>query len=320
MATRSKRVILKVPIEKINKETMKYLKKYKINMEIKELSEKSIYNYEKDLLAWFSYVYTFQDNKSVLEVDEDDLTEFFHYCKSEGNNSRRIKRRMSSISAFYIFMKKKKITKENPMELLDRPKKDTDVVEQTFLTQDQVDLMMDKLEELQDIQLHTYIALGLSTMARVNALSNIQWKQIDWDNCIIKGVLEKEGYIVDLDFDEYCKELLLKLKEDRESKGIECDYVFATRYDKGYSKPTNTTCNKWCKKVGELIGVPTLHNHDLRHSGATLLKNNGCDLEDISRMLNHASTDVTLKHYIKQDTSKLKQAKAKYGALRSRNK
>lgn len=320
MAKRSKRIILKAEESKINKETMKFLKKYKVDMTIKELSEKTIYNYEKDLLAWFSYIYIFQDNKSILEIDEDDLTEFFYYCKSEGNNSRRIKRRMSSVSALYLYLKKKRLTKENPMEFIDRPRKDTDVVEQTFLTQDQVDLMMNKLEEIGDIQLHTYIAMGLSTMARVNALSNMKWEQIDWENCIVQGVLEKEGYIVDLDFDEYCKELLLKLKQDREKKDIKCDYVFATKYGDKYSNPTNSTCNSWCKRIGQMIGVPSLHNHDLRHSGATLLKNNGCDLEDISKMLNHASTDVTLKHYIKQDTSKLKEAKAKYGALRSRNK
>ncbi|MEG2786462.1 MAG: DUF3435 domain-containing protein [Romboutsia sp.] len=320
MATRSKRIKLQISIDKLNKETLKYLKKYKVDMTIKELSEKSIYNYERDLISWFSYIFMFQDNKTILEIDEDDLTEFFYYCKSEGNNSRRIKRRMSSISAFYIYLKKKRITKENPMEFIDRPRKDTDVVEQTFLSPEQVEEMINKLEEMNDLQMLTYISVGLSTLARVNALSNMRWEQINWDTNTVEGVLEKEGYIVDLDFDDYCKELLLKLKEDRKNKGIDCKYVFATKYNNKYSNPTNATCNQWCKKIGKLIGVPTLHNHDLRHSGATILKNNGADLEDISKMLNHMSTDVTLKHYIKQDTTKLKEAKAKFGALRSRNK
>lgn len=319
MAERSKRISFKVDENKLNKESIKLLKKYKVDMSIKELSEKTIYNYETDLLAWFSYRYIFQDNKSMLEIEEDDLTEFFYYCKSEGNNSRRLKRRMSSISAMYIWMKKKRITKENPMEFIDRPRKDTDVVVQTFLTQEQVDLMLQKLDEYGDLQLQTYMVLGLSTMARVNALTSIMWSQIDFDNCTIVGVKEKEGYIVDLDFDEYCKELLLKLQKERNENNIECDYVFISKHNGKYSRIENSTCNNWCKKVGEMIDVPTLHNHDLRHSGATLMKNNGADLEDISKMLNHASTDVTLKHYIKLDTSKLKQSKAKYGALRNVN-
>lgn len=58
-----------------------------------------------------------------------------------------------------------------------------------------------------------------------------------------------------------------------------------------------------------MIGQPTLHPHDFRHSYATLLKNEGVMLEDISTMLNHAGTDVTKQYYIKLDTSKVRKIK-----------
>ena len=58
-----------------------------------------------------------------------------------------------------------------------------------------------------------------------------------------------------------------------------------------------------------MIGVSTLHPHDYRHSYATLLKNEGVSLEDVSTMLNHSGTDVTKKFYIKQDTSKVRKLK-----------
>ena len=57
----------------------------------------------------------------------------------------------------------------------------------------------------------------------------------------------------------------------------------------------NSTLDKWCKKIGNMIDVPTLHPHDFRHSYATLLKNEGVSLEDVSTMLNHSGTDVTKK-------------------------
>ena len=50
-----------------------------------------------------------------------------------------------------------------------------------------------------------------------------------------------------------------------------------------------------------MIGVETVHPHDWRHSGASALKNAGMALEDVSALLNHASTDVTKKFYIKED-------------------
>lgn len=317
MATRSKRITFDVNKSELNKESVDLLKKYKSYITIKELSEKTIYNYECDLYAWFSYIKIFQNNKSVLEIDEDDLSEYFYYRKTNGNNSRRMRGVMASISAFYIHLKKKRIQRENQMDFIDRPRKDTSVVVQTFLTQEQVDEMIEKLIELGDIRLQTYICLGLSTMARVNALRNIRWEQIDFENNLITEVKEKEGYIVDLDFDNYTKELLLQLKEKYQNDNVNCDYVFAVYHSGGWKVPTSSTCNDWCKKAGSLIGVPTLHNHDLRHSAATIAKSNGANLEDVSRMLNHKSTDVTLKHYIKEDNSKLKEAKKKFGVLRN---
>ena len=100
---------------------MKLYRKYKIDMELRELSPKSIAGYENDLNQWFIYIYDNQANQCITELDEDDLTEFFYYCKTEGNNSRRMKRRMSSISAFYKFLQKKRITQNNPMMFIDRP-------------------------------------------------------------------------------------------------------------------------------------------------------------------------------------------------------
>ena len=70
--------------------------------------------------------------------------------------------------------------------------------------------------------------------------------------------------------------------------------------------------NQWCKKIGDMIGVPTLHAHDFRHSGATLYKNEGMSLEDVSKLLNHLSTDITKKFYLKDDASKIQANKDKF--------
>ena len=230
-----------------------------------------------------------------------------------GNNANRIKRRMSSISALYIFLKKKRLTRENPVELLDRPTSSKPVVVQTYLTTNQVSLMKEKLKEHGDLQLEVYALLSLSTMGRVNAISNIKWKQIDFEECEIREVLEKGDKVVDLFFNREVKELLIKLKEQRELNGIDTEYVFISKKNGEYRKVVSSTLGQWAKKIGIMIGLEHgLHCHDFRHSGATLLKNAGMPLEEVSTLLNHASTDVTRKFYIKEDNKKLKQSKAKY--------
>lgn len=162
-------------------------------MSLRELSPKTICQYEKDLEQWFIYIYDNQFNQSVTELTDDDITEFFYFCKQQGNNTERMKRRMAAISAFYKYLRKKKLIQENPTEFLDRPKKGQPITVQTFLTKEQIELMRKKLDEYGNLQLKTYALLSLSTMARVNAVANIKWKQINFDDRTINGVLEKRG-------------------------------------------------------------------------------------------------------------------------------
>lgn len=317
MAERSKRIVLNnaEKLSKVNGETKMLMQRYQMDMELRELSKTTVAAYLSDLKQWFVYVYDNQQNKSVLEITEDDLTEFFYFCKKEGNNSRRIKRRMASASAFYKYLRKKRLIIENPCEFIDRPKKDVDVLPQTYLTQEQVFLMKYRLKELvekgkrdaKDIQL--YALFSLSTMARVTAVSSVRWDQINYSERTCNDVLEKEGDLVTLYFSEEVKELLFNLKHDRMAAGVnDGGYVFG-RNGKALSTEVLT---RWAHKVGKMIGEPTLHPHDFRHSGSQLLKLNGCPIEQISELLNHKGLDVTKKHYLKADKKKIREFKDRY--------
>lgn len=312
MPPRSKRIELydTEKLAQVNPENMRLFDKYQIDMSIRGLSKNSVRGYNYDLLQWFCFLYDRQYNLSVLEVTDDDLEEYYYWRKTQGNNVNRQKRVMSSISAFYKFLRKKKLIKELPVEFIERPKEGQPVITQTYLTKEQVQLMREKLAEYGDIQLQAYAFLSLTTMGRVNAVANLKWEQIDWEDRIFADVLEKEGKIVEFSFSEETKGYLEKLIEYRKENNID-DYgwVFASTYVTADKPINNSTLGDWCRKIGMMIGVPTLHPHDFRHSFANLLKNEGVALEDISTMLNHSGTDVTKKHYLKQDTKKVRQIK-----------
>lgn len=297
-------------LKQINPETLKLFQKYQIDMSIRDLSPNSISGYNSDLQQWFIYMHDNQFNLSVLEATDEDIEEYYYWRKQQGNNVNRQKRVMSSISAFYKFLRKKKLIKESPVEFIERPKQGQAVTVQTYLTKDQVQLMREKLAEYGDVQLQAYAFVSLTTMGRVNAIANLKWEQIDWDERIFSDVLEKEGKIVELSFSQETKEYLQRLVEERKEKNInDHGWVFISPYVSEDKAINNSTLNDWCKKIGNMIGVSTLHPHDYRHSYATLLKNEGVSLEDVSTMLNHSGTDVTKKFYIKQDTSKVRKLK-----------
>ena len=312
MAERSKRICLynEETLKDVNPENLKLLQKYQIDMSIRGLSEKSVKGYLSDLRQWFIFLHDKQFDLSVTEVTDEDIEEYYYWRKQQGNNVNRQKRIMSSISAFYKFLRKKKLISESPVEFIERPKQGQAITVQTYLTKEQVQLMREKLNEFGDIQLQTYAFLSLTTMARVNAIANLKWEQLDWDERIFSGVLEKEGKIVELSFSQEAKQYLQNLVKYRNENGID-DYgwVFLSPYVTATRPISNGTLNEWCKKIGSMIGVPTLHPHDFRHTYATLLKNEGVSLEDVSTMLNHSGTDVTKKYYIKTDTSKVRKLK-----------
>lgn len=315
MAERSKRICLynAEKVKQINPETLKLFQKYQIDMSIRDLSPNSIKQYTSDLYQWFVYMYDNQFNLSVLEATDDDLNEYFYFRKQEGNNVARQRRIMSSISAFYKFLRKKKLIKESPTEFLERPKQGQPVIKQTFLNVDQVNKLREKLTEYGDIQLQAYIFFGLSTMARVNAMAHLRWEQVDLNERTCTDVLEKENKIVDLYFSQEVEKLLMEMKQEREEKGInDFGWVWYTPYITEKECINNGTLNDWCKKAGEMIGIPTLHNHDLRHTGSNILKELGMDIQDIAELLHHESTETTVKHYLTVNKKKVKENKDKF--------
>ena len=315
MAERSKRICLynAEKVKQINPKTLKLFQKYQIDMSIRDLSPNSIKQYTSDLYQWFVYMYDNQFNLSVLEATDDDLNEYFYFRKQEGNNVARQRRIMSSISAFYKFLRKKKLIKESPTEFLERPKQGQPVIKQTFLNVDQVNKLREKLTEYGDIQLQAYIFFGLSTMARVNAMAHLRWEQVDLNERTCTDVLEKENKIVDLYFSQEVEKLLREMKQEREEKGInDFGWVWYTPYITEKECINNGTLNDWCKKAGEMIGIPTLHNHDLRHTGSNILKELGMDIQDIAELLHHESTETTVKHYLTVNKKKVKENKDKF--------
>lgn len=293
----------------INPKNTRLVEKY-FSFKNMNLSDDSKVNYQSDFNQWFVYILDNYENQYVLDIINEDVDEmvdliedYIAFCTSVlENKERRIQRRMSSISSFFLYLRKKRKIRENPIDFLDRPKVGKGEklqVKQTFLTKEQVNIIRKGLEELGDLQVQLFFEFGLSTMARAKAMSNVRLDQINFDTGRIERVLEKEGYEVTLFPSKRTMELLNKWVEYRKENNIENDYLFITKYRGEWTKANkNTLQQNWIKKIGKLINEPDLHCHDLRHSGSNLLFHSGMKLEDVSKLLNHKGTQVTQDHYL----------------------
>ena len=244
MKAQSKRIIIEGTI---NSENQRLLDKYEQYINIKNLSPKTINNYLLDLQQWMKFMNSKQGDLLAKEATEDDIEEYIYFRMKEGNNEDRIKRVCASISAFYKFLRKKKMIPENPMEFFDRPRKCEGVRNKHFLTKEQVDTMKEVVSAQGDLRIDTYIALSLSTAGRISAIQTLKWDQIDFENRVIEEVLEKGRKTVEFTFSVEVKDLLLKLKEHYEEQGINLPWVFVTKYHGEYRCAGQTTLRRWAR-------------------------------------------------------------------------
>ncbi|MGL5718032.1 MAG: tyrosine-type recombinase/integrase [Paraclostridium sp.] len=303
MKAQSKRIIIKGIV---NQENQILLNKYEQHINIKNLAPKTIGHYLNDLENWMRYLNSEQGDLLAINVTEDDIEEYVYFRMKQGNNEDRVKRVCSSISAFYKFLRKKRMIIENPMEFFDRPKKCEEVRNKYFLTMSQVKKMKEGISSMNDIRIDAYIALSVSTAGRISAIQTLRWDMINLEERIIEDVLEKGRKTVELTFSEEVRDLLVQLKEHYKKEGIILPYVFITKYHGEYRCVGQTTLRKWARLAGEFIGIPDFTPHSFRRSCATILKDNNIPLEDISEKLNHKGSDVT-KLYVKANKKKMRE-------------
>lgn len=195
---------------------------------------------------------------------------------------------------------------KNPLDGLSKPQTDERVYK--TWSKEEVDLFMDKCRSH---HLFPFYYLAILTGLRKEELLGLRWENVDLDNGIIylrnvitqvKGGTKsydttkngKKNDIVQLG--EIAVELLLNHKEkqietlNRSGWSNIDGYVFTNRLGHYYSPSWISQC---FKKMLKKAGVPVIRVHDLRHSHATLLFENGLTLEEIARRLRHSSTTVT---------------------------
>jgi len=153
---------------------------------------------------------------------------------------------------------------------------------------------------------------------RRGELLALEWSDVDFENNrimisksiswtekgepVIKGTKQDTAEWVDMPM-WYMRELRKFQTEWREERmairpedwqGGDHEFVFHSGYGKPYHHDTPT--HTW-RKFLRRIGLPYIRLHDLRHTAATLLVEDGVDLKLIQERLRHAKYETTAEFY-----------------------
>lgn len=287
-------------IEEI-KELNDYLEHLKYE---KNYSDYTINNYKHDIVEYLEYL-----NSEALDfktIEYSDIRFFLMYLKdTKKDNNTSINRKLSSLRGFYKYLANENIVKTNVFSLVNGPKKSKKLPRY---------FEYNELEELFNVP-DTRTPLGqrdslilemlYATGVRVGELVNIKVNDIDLGrrNIIILGKGNKERFVT---YGEYCEDILKTyLNSGRVILNIrDSDYLFLNNNggpltDRGVRFILDRLIQK--TSINKKISP-----HMIRHSFATHLLNEGCDLLTVQKLLGHESIKAT-QIYTHVTTDRLKE-------------
>lgn len=271
---------------------MKELEEYLNYLEnIRKYSRETVKNYESDILQFFDFCDSCSE--SFLKINYQFARDYLRYLKEElDEKSSSVSRKISALRSFYDFLIVEKIVQVNYFKLVKLPKKEKKLprffeyqeLESMFLIPD----LSTSLGQRDRLVLEMLYATGV----RVSELVSIQLSDIDMRQCHIKitGKGKKDRFVY---YGDVCKEALdLYLEDGRcDLNTKNSNYLFLNHL--GGMLTTRGVRYLLDKIIRQTSLSKNISPHMIRHSFATHLLNEGCDLLSVQELLGHESLKAT---------------------------
>ena len=271
-------------MEKENKDLINYVKYLKYN---KNYSDNTLNGYYDDILDYLTYLQReCLDYKGITYQDVRFLLDYYH---EKNFSSKSIRRHISSLKGFYKYLVREGVTKDNPFSYVTLPKKEVRLPK--FLNYNEILEIFETIDTTDLLGLRNRLIMELlyATGIRVSELINIKKSDIDLENktIVVTGKGRKTRIVF---FNDVCKKYLnLYLKE---VIGISKDEFLIINKD-GYRITTRGIRLIIDKIIKNTSIIKNISPHVIRHTFATHLLNNGCDLLTVQELLGHSSISTT---------------------------
>ncbi|MBQ3307874.1 MAG: tyrosine recombinase XerC [Bacilli bacterium] len=276
-------------------EYLKYQKNY---------SDYTIISYKNDIIEYLEYIQS--EGLNYKEIEYSDIRFYLMFLKEQkkdGNSS--IDRKLSSLRGFYKYLANEKIISSNVFSLVNGPKKSKKLPHYFEYNE------LEEMFEVPDINTplgqrdSLLLEMLYATGCRVGELVNIKTSDIDLSQrkILILGKGNKERYVT---YGDYCEDILqLYLKDGYQKlKKQETDYLFLNNNGGAL---TERGVRYLLEKIIQKTSInKKISPHMIRHSFATHLLNEGCDLLTVQKLLGHESIKAT-QIYTHVTTDRLKE-------------
>lgn len=268
---------------------MKYLEEYLTYLKIeKNYSDMTISSYRIDIEEFLNYVDVQRLN--LVKIKYNDVHSFLKELNDKKDSNSTISRKISALRGFYKYLLKEEYCEKNPFSLVSLPKKEKKLPRFFYYNE------LESLLEVSDLSTplgqrdRLILEMLYATGVRVSELVNIKLNDIFDHEIKVLGKGNKERIVR---FGTYALEILdMYLKDGYKKLNVKnIDYLFLN--NRGDQLTTRGVKYILDKVIDKTSIDKKISPHMLRHTFATHLLNEGCDITSVSELLGHASLSAT---------------------------
>lgn len=267
-----------------NKDLEEYLTYLKYN---KNYSDNTIISYHEDILEYLNYLE--RECLSLYDIKYGDIRFLLDYYHANHLKNLTIRRKISSLKGFYKYLCRNGKALDNPFSYVTLPKKEKKLPQ--YLNYNEMIEIFSSIDTTTLLGLRNRLVMELlyATGVRVSELVNIKIKDIDFNNrsIIVIGKGSKERIVF---FNSICFDILKKYLDESKMVRKEEFLILNNNGKKITTRSIRLIINKVIKETSI---IKHIHPHTIRHTFATHLLNNGCDLLTVQELLGHESISTT---------------------------
>lgn len=259
---------------------------------IKKTSPNTEMSYRRDLTKMRIYLEVTAGSPAVSEVTEENLKKYIAYMERKKFKASTISRSIASIKAFYHYLLKEGLVKEDISDCLKAPKVERKAPD--ILSVEEIDRLLEQPSGDSDKELRDSAMLELlyATGIRVSELIGLKMADVNMQmGFLICRDGEKERMIsFDNQVRQALQRYLIKAREHMVTNGAE-NHLFVNCSGTPMSRQGFWKLVKsYAKKAGITKDITP---HTLRHTFAAHMVENGMDLKSVQEMLGHSDISTT---------------------------